>query len=255
MFDSVYQVPERPIAALPCRLEQMAASSGRVSAERTKILAMLLDATRITTCGERQVLRPLWDDEAMRRACSMLQLVALLEDKSHLNASNPTTLMLETAVAADLAMLYRALDFARDEEELPCSEILEGVVTDLVTLFAPAVGDVLIKTNIERLTLPAYKRRSLVMLGSELVINALHHAFKHLIQGQIVVTLRVIDSSEALFMVADDGQGLPPREFDQTHGVASCLADLLEGDLLYARCEVVGTTAVVAFPITSPAVC
>jgi two-component sensor histidine kinase len=56
--------------------------------------------------------------------------------------------------------------------------VLREIVRDLVTLFGPTAGDIELHLNIERVALAAYRRRALVLAASELVINALLHAFK-----------------------------------------------------------------------------
>ena len=230
------------------RLEMMAVLSERVSPRLRPILGVLLDAARPADCGGRAVLRPLWVQEAMHRACNMLQLVAKLDQMAGPRLEDGVAFRLDIGLANDLAALFRALDIRQDDEEMPCSRVLRGVVRNLVALFGSGAGQIVIRTDIERLSLPAYKRRALVLAVSELVINALRHSFAGRREGQIKVTLQTFGAAHACLSVVDDGVGFRESRPSGQRGIAGGLADLLEADLVYRQVGIVGTSAEIVFP-------
>lgn len=64
-----------------------------------------------------------------------------------------------------------------------------------------------LRTDVERLARPAFQRRALVLAASELVVNALSHAFGSRRQGRHVVSFRMVSRRRARLVVADDGAG------------------------------------------------
>jgi two-component sensor histidine kinase len=226
----------------------MIARSEALSPRLAQIVGVLLDAAQPYRSGGRDVLRPLWAQEAMQRACSILHLAAQLQQKTGARADNDVTARSQQKRANDLAALYRTLDIEQDEAVLPCSFVLRGIVRNLVALFGSGAGRILIRTDIEHLSLPAYKRRALVLAASELVSNALRHGFAGKVGGLIDVTLRAFDTSHVRLTVVDDGVGVSEAHASGQGGIAVALADLLEGALVYRRSGAVGTNAEIVLP-------
>jgi two-component sensor histidine kinase len=109
-------------------------------------------------------------------------------------------------------------------------------------------ANITLETNIEEAWLPAYKRRALVLAASELVSNALLHAFWGRTAGKIEVGLTAQDSTACL-RVADNGRGFTDASPNLDYGVGAGLAALLEADIAYDR--VAGwTIAEIEFPLT-----
>jgi two-component sensor histidine kinase len=154
----------------------------------------------------------------------------------------------DDALARDLAALFMSLQTESEAAELPCSRMLRNVVADLAALFGSVAGDVILTTHIERVSLPAYKRRALVLAATELVINALLHAFRGRRQGRIEVSLTLLGPALAYLRVSDDGIGFSSKPSDYCGGIAARLADLLETDLVYYRTGI-GTAALLVFPV------
>jgi len=90
------------------------------------MLGVLLDAARPFHCGRRAVLRPLWAEEAMHRACNMLHLLAWRDQIAGPLLQGDVAFRVDNGVANDLATLYRTLDIRRDDAEMPCSCVLRG---------------------------------------------------------------------------------------------------------------------------------
>jgi two-component sensor histidine kinase len=115
-------------------------------------------------------------------------------------------------------------------------------------LFGSIVGDVELHVNIERVALPAFQRRALVLAASELVINALFHAFRGRTYGRISLELHAIDTWPARLQVSDDGVGCDDRQIDTGQGIAGGLASLLGSELVYRPRNGHGTTAELILP-------
>ena len=113
------------------------------------------------------------------------------------------------------------------------SEFIEIVVTG-------SVGDVRLATD---------RAVSLSLLVTELVTNAIEHAFTGRAGGRITVDLAVGDGDEITLVVADDGVGFDPTaEYDGTGiNLAELLARQLGGELRFEPGDP-GTRAVIRLP-------
>jgi two-component sensor histidine kinase len=137
-------------------------------------------------------------------------------------------------IALALAVRFRELDTDDERAMLPCDPILRDVVTNLGVLFGhPA--NVSFDISTDPVSLPAYKRRALVLTTAELVSNALLHGFQGSKGGRIEVGLTCRDGASASLQVADNGGGFICGQPNLSCGVASGLADLLESELTYSR--------------------
>jgi two-component sensor histidine kinase len=174
------------------------------------------------------VLQPLWANEAMHRAWSFSRLLLRLDQGDV--GEDPFSRILEERIAEKLAQAYGELRIRADVAMQPCSQILQNVVINLVGLFSPA-RRILLRTAIDPLVLSEFKRRALVLLGSELVMNALAHAFNEPTGGEIKVMLEVSTGGSARLVVSDDGCGMNVQAMGVCCPIASDLADLLETDL------------------------
>ena len=228
-------------------IEVMAASAQRISPTRAKILGLMLGAACPVAGGDRGVLASLWTEEAMHRAYHTIRLVMLLD----LYTEPPPTrrgLELEYHLASRLADLWRSLDISHDQESLPCSELLREIACNLTELFGSTPLHEKAQIHVERLSLPAHKRRALVLAATNLLMQGLCCALTGRSSGPIEVTLELGSPSSARLGVAYDrdrsGGQLHPRG-DAING----LADLLEGELTYRRKPGRHIGAEIEFPI------
>jgi signal transduction histidine kinase len=212
-------------------------------------LAVLLKSGIPECDGGCQALRPLWAEEAMNRADNLLRLALMLAQRVPRGSCKLFVSPVEFALADELAALYRSLEVEQERRVVPCSAVLRGVVRNLVALFGSAVSAVELRTQIELVALPAYRRRALVMAASELVINALRHAFKGRRHGWLFVELRAIDRCHAQLSVTDNGVGCSLDAAEAARGVAGGLAGLLGSELIYRPGQRDGTTAEIAFSL------
>jgi hypothetical protein len=232
------------------RFGAMTPLPGASSSPSGSVLTILLDAALLRQERGCAALRPLWAEEAMHRAYSTIRLVDTRRLRDDPAGRDPVAIGVEDVLASDLAAQFRTLTSGWERAIQPCSEVLRDVVADLGALFGTA-ADVALATNIERLALPAYKRRALVLCAAELVTNALLHGFAGVTGGRIDVGLTLLGRSHARLRVADNGIGFSGRRPSLCCGGAAGLAGLLEADLTYER-KAGWTAAQMAFPIGAP---
>jgi hypothetical protein len=209
---------------------------------RQAVLGLLLGATLPLPVAMRSVLRPIWATEAMQRAYDVVRLVAALDEAvPHVNAS-PMFLAAEYRIADELAAAYRSLDFPQDTARVPCSGVLRTAVRDLVELFGAVAGSTRIRTEIQRLTLPMFRSRALVLVACRLVTLALGRT--EIPANLVIVTLTRIGTDMARLRVL--GSGCSSRQPDE---IVSDLASLLESTPVYVIDDAGRITTQITFPI------
>jgi two-component sensor histidine kinase len=148
---------------------------------------------------------------------------------------------------------YQNLDRAAAAGPRSCAGDLSDIAGGLVEIFGHVVGSIVLSLDVQSLRLAAERRRALLLAVSELVVNALRHAFTGRQAGTIRITLRHDHASqEAVLTVADDGVG-PDGLLDGTShgcGIVHQLADVLDGDAVWRRSSMGGTEAVLSFPLS-----
>jgi hypothetical protein len=109
---SLHKIPQLPTvtAAMdrPSKVEQMVLVSERLSIQRGELLATLLAATNPAASGGRAVLRPLWANEAMHRAYSLVTLTHLLDRHCSQCECIPVAKSFEHKNAIALSQAYSA---------------------------------------------------------------------------------------------------------------------------------------------------
>jgi two-component sensor histidine kinase len=241
-------IPAR--ASLPTarsRFESMALRAGKVPPEAGDLLGVLIASTFPLAGRGCRVLRPLWAEEAMHRAYSFVRLIDTRSRHSECSDEDSIIAQVDDVIACGLALCFKDLTAGDERDVLPCFAVLRDVLTGLGALFG-GPADITVEINIEEVWLPAYKRRALVLAASELVSNALLHAFRGPTAGKIEVGLTVQDPTAACLRVADNGCGFTDSSPNLDFGVGAGLAGLLEADLTYDR--VAGwTIAEIEFPL------
>lgn len=198
--------------------------------------------------------RTVWMDEAMHRAANLQQLAINIDRLLAHGGVDPEEQPRTARRAAALLHTYEALDSISDEP-CPCAPDLANVVGGLVEMFGHTVGSVVLLMELQPLQLAAERRRALVLAASELVINALRHAFVGRRSGLIHVEL-CYDARQraASLQIADDGVG--PDRVGNGSGlgcrIIRGLAQVLGGDIVWRRSlSLGGTEAVLSFPLTA----
>jgi two-component sensor histidine kinase len=229
---------------LVSRFELLAAYSGQISATHRELLDLLLHASRVRSMGGPEGLAPLWAEEAMHRALTLMRLVGM-RDRC---ARFPVSAAPAVALAHALASLYQQLDLGHDRRPVPCGALLSGVASSLGLLFGATAGQVRVTTQVGDLWLPPYRRRALVLLGGALVMNALRHAFCGRPHGEIIVRLAMTPADQANLLVIDDGTGVPPGRAVRPHSVVQSLVEVLDGTVCCRVRGLRGTAVAVDFP-------
>jgi hypothetical protein len=229
--------------------EALARMANTMPPDAGDLLGVLLASAVPVGGGGCQVLRPLWAEEAMHRGLGLMRLVHARGGRRSLTGGGTGVADLDYVVARDLAFQFRELETAVERAVLPCAAALREVVTGLGTLFGDP-ANVILKAKIMDVSLPAYKRRALVLAAAELVSNALLHAFVGRTSGRIQVDLTTSGPTSGCLRVADNGIGFIDFPPNLVGGVAAGLAGLLEADLAYDRLSG-WTIAEIAFPVSA----
>ncbi len=228
-----------------------ASQTAAISPLRQSLLDILLNTTIPLARHGACALKPLWVNEAMHRALNIARLVRELENKAPLGPDGLNHALAEHQLAFDLADAFSSLALADDTGMQPCFNVLQVVVFNLVELFGPAFGTVFADMSLERLTLPAHKRRALVLATCELVLNALRHGLTGRGMGNITVSLRRTARATARLSVEDDGRGMAGAALPPGRGIAADLAAVLEAELTYHTGGEGGTVAQLSFPVAA----
>ena len=225
--------------------ETLARLSAQPAPQAEQLLDILLAAAPPNRNPGPAVLRPIWAEEAMHRTCAMARMLT-----PPVHRPREAAARYDLAVAQHLADLFRSLDEPSARQHVPCSHLLREIVVDLVALCGTGAGsaEIALATHIERLYLPSFKRRALILAAVELVMNALLHAFTGRAQGRIDVSLTMLGPARARLEVKDDGVGFLCGQPNFGRGIAAGLADLLEAELAYFRNRTM-TAAEIVFPV------
>ena len=231
--------------AHPSSFEILAASCDRLARSSEDVFGALLASTYPQSVSADWTSRPLWNEEAIHRAYRMLQLLLRLRERRH---GNEHAWQANYALAMQLAADIRSLSETAEHRQVPCAAVLSSVVRTLGSLFGEAAGDISLSTSIERVSLPAWRRRALSLVAIELVVNALNHAFDGGAPGRIDVCLRVTGKCARL-RVADDGIGYFAGDAETCASMAGRLGALLGGRLVYRRDPAWTTSAEIVVPV------
>jgi hypothetical protein len=159
----------------PSRFERLAAAAEHLP-RWPGLLEILVGAAAPGSWGGREVLWPLWADEAMHRAHRLMHLTQRLEREMAQRGNRttwPTSRVGNAMVLADSLAELRIVD---DREEVPCSGLLGEIALGLLQVFKLPGADVEARIVLEDMVLPAYKRRALILATSALVMQAIINA-------------------------------------------------------------------------------
>jgi two-component sensor histidine kinase len=198
-----------------------------------------------------------WVKEATHRAANLEQVAVSLQrliNRGRLRADgSPETIRRASA----MARTYRSLLVPDICSQCPCAPDLKNIANGLVAVFSPSIGSVMLNLDLQPLMLQREKRRALLLAASELVMNALRHAFAGRPSGNIRITLHSDRRrNEGILAVIDDGIG--PDNVARGHGhgrsIVLGLSDVLAGTIIWRKSMLLGgTEAMLRFPLPAPA--
>jgi two-component sensor histidine kinase len=235
-----------PRGAPQSRFAAIAAGSRQVPPALAGLLGMLLAAANPGAGGGYAMLQPIWAEEAMHRALCSLRLVQGLGRRPR---SERLCAILQRHLVADLTMNLQELTTTPDTATVQCSALLRDVVHALASVFGSQRRGATLTTTIERVVLPGYKRRALVLAAHELVANALLHGFRRRSVGRIDVTLRCHGNRTARLTVADDGEGFANGIPDAGRSIVGTLVALLDAEITYLSTPEWSTVAAITLPL------
>jgi two-component sensor histidine kinase len=219
------------------------------SSHSRELLKTLLSSVIFLSPGGPEVLRPLWAYESMQRAYNLIELVALFDLRSRGSMRGSIDVALANGNATALAESYQALNIVDENDHLLCSSLLRTMARNLVELFGTPTGNVVLKTQLAPLSLSAIKRRALVLICNELLVNALRHAFVGRSDGLVKVTLGSLNHRRHYLIVSDNGNGMTNIASRTPGGIVSDLACLLDGEIQYRGVNPHGLDVVISFDL------
>jgi two-component sensor histidine kinase/CHASE3 domain sensor protein len=165
---------------------------------------------------ERARLETLLQDTNHRIGNSLATVSSLLGLQLARSKSDEVKHALEAAQnrVQAIASAHRRLRLGADLETTDAAEFLDDVIDDIAATL-PAGKTIRFSTDIEPMVLPARDATTIGIVVSELVTNALKHAFTSRNEGAINVHFRRIDSVPVL-TVEDDGGGMGEGDATQS---------------------------------------
>lgn len=201
---------------------------------------------------EQQRIDAVLRDTGHRIGNSLATVSSLLALQSLRSPSEPVRDAIEAArhrVHA-IASSHRRVRSGEDSEVISTDEFLPSVIDDLAGNLL-AVDKITISSHVEAISLTTRYATTLSILLSELVTNAIRHAFPNKGGGAIVVRLERQDGIPVLSVI-DDGVGMPvgaeARESGLGLVIVRQLAGQFAGTPLYERPSTGGTRIVVSLP-------
>jgi two-component sensor histidine kinase len=222
-------------AVLIALLEMLVRAAGAFARERRR--AALLAETHRTMLQEMQ-----------HRIANQMQFVAgALALQSHgIAEAGAQTALQDAARRLDtLGRIHRLLCDPH-AAEAGFSPLVREISQDLLT--AAGAENIVCVVDVAPITLEPERMTSLALIVTELLTNALRHAFVGRRHGTIAITLRAPEPGRCLLEVRDDGVGMEPAATPAGLGqrILHALAERLGGEISYR--EENGTVARVDFP-------
>ncbi|MBV9013300.1 MAG: histidine kinase N-terminal domain-containing protein [Pseudonocardiales bacterium] len=219
-------------------------------------LALVRDVTELRRRDRALLSKDATIREIHHRVKNNLQTVAaLLRLQSRRTANTEARQALQESVrrVASIALVHETLSMSLDER-VNIDDVVDRVLSMVAELSAQQ-SQVVVRREGTLGVLPAQLATPLVMALTELVHNALEHAFEPDRGGEVV--LRAQRSAGSLeVVVSDDGRGLPP-DFSLARAerlglqiVRTLVGSELRGSLELQRRQPHGTAAVLRLPVT-----
>jgi len=220
----------RSVSALSPRSPSTSDNAGDPTITAGKILSVLFDSACPAHFGRRIDIRPIWAEEAMSRAATIIALVMMLQRtrwQGHLGLD----LSAEHSMSLKIASLFRSLDSSAEDAKVPVAPILDDLVYALRRLFGPSNGGFEIAAEIEPMVLSGYRRRALVLVCSALLCQSLL-ASAGGPGGQFSLSLERIAPNSARLSLSSAWTSRSSTSGHEQDGLLSLLARVLEADLV-----------------------
>lgn len=168
--------------------------------------------------------------------CSLLNLQAAKTENTDALAS-----LIDTSNRVrSMSLLHEALYQNANLAHVELSEYIDRVCANLLRSVGTNAQQISLSSNLDGIALGMEEATTCGLMISELVSNALKHAFAGQTKGQITVNGRVLDNGLVELVVSDNGIGLPSsiaiRESNTLgHQLVAMLVERLDGELEVLR--------------------
>ena len=231
------------------------------------LATLALEALFIFRPGERKISEYFWELDAALRSNrnllrelqhrvknTLLTIMGILSFSQDTAKSEETRAVLDSVLARtrSLAELYALLYASGSPSEVDASDYFRKIMSGL----GAAADSVVLESVLESFAIPASKAAPLGIIVSELVTNALKHAFPEGREGRITLRLEKGDEEVRLFL-EDDGigyrrGGTAPSGTGTGLTLVSELATQIGGSFSVEP-SVPGTRCLVRFPLPAEA--
>lgn len=229
------------------------AHSARATEELQEMQQLEVIGNQMTLPRNEISQAAVWMQEARHRVANLQHLVANVDYMLDRGRINPEDRPRMVRRAAALLQSYEALKETGSEPS-PCTTELRTIASGLVEMFGHTIGSIILILDVQPIELAGDRRRALLLATSELVINALRHAFAGRRFGIIQIELGSDQGQdEATMRVADDGVGSDRIGCGSGLGcrIIRGLAEVLNGDIAWGRSPLLGgTEAVLTFRLS-----
>ena len=190
---------------------------------RVRERTQALEEARQHAEHERQRVEALLQETSHRIGNSLATVSSLLGLQLLRSSSKEVQTALESARARvhAIAAAHRRLRLGHDLETASTDDFLDAVLEDLSTTISSA-DQISLSGQIDPITISARDATTLGILLSEIVTNAIKHAFPHGAGGTIEVQLKRVNDVPTL-SVLDDGVGMPANGTGDQSGLGSVI--------------------------------
>jgi hypothetical protein len=192
------------------------------------MLDILLRTAVPSSWGGREVLWPLWANEAMHRAHRMMHLTLQLERYAIKSGGRATWFAQHFENACVLADIFAELRIADDLEVLMCSALLGDAIAGLINVFDMPACSLEAHIDLKDIGLPAYKRRALTLAATTLVMQVLSCTSNGNCKPVASISLSSASSQRTRLAVAAEGLSRLEQDTREIDDIVDGLADLLE---------------------------
>ncbi|NPV82332.1 MAG: PAS domain S-box protein [Candidatus Aminicenantes bacterium] len=202
------------------RIVEINSSQVRISGELVSYIGIMRDITdRLNLENElRQTLieKEVLIREVHHRVKNNLQLIqSILRLQAQYHASPEVRTALKDALGRirSIALIYESLLRSTRLDRIHLDRYLEKIVSHALSLYRQDGREIRIEQRLDEVQVDLALAHPCGLIVSELISNALKHAFNGRKEGTIRISLEKANGRQVVLTVSDDGKGLP-ENFD-----------------------------------------
>jgi hypothetical protein len=204
---------------------------------RQAMLNILFDVAEQVTKNDSSQTQTIWAEEASHRAMNMLYLMLMLNRPKMYKPFCTIRAAEEYRLAEEIAEGFASLNVTGQHINQSCIKPLNRIIKNIVTLFGYSLFSVRLSISAQSMGLSTEKNRAIVLICSDLVINALKEGVRRMTRGCIEITLEKLTTNVSQLIVKDDFASTARYISSPGYGIVSALAEILEADLVYRNLE------------------